>query len=1138
MEPSQKSSGLQFLHHPDFVTHNGHVQDLFLSYEWFGQELGTAPVVLVNHALTGNSKVTGEEGWWNELVGPGACIDTNRYTVLAFNVPGNGYDGQLIEYYKGFIAADAARLFNWGVRQLGIKRMYAIIGGSLGGGLAWEMVALEPEITEHLVPLASDWKSTDWLIANCQIQEQILNNSTQPVHDARMHAMLCYRTPESFSERFNRGVEPGSEVFSVESWLLHHGSKLQSRFELAAYRMVNQLLKTIDITRNGAAVFDRIREAGVRIHIISVNSDLFFTARENMETYRRLAQTDRNITYSEIQSVHGHDAFLMEFGQLENILAPVFAKDNTRDALTVLKFGGRSLGDEVGLDQVIGIIRRHWESDRRIAVVVSARGRATDTLSELLDLARDGQPYEVPLEDFVHYQSSGSAIESMQEDLGWIRRKLQGVALSGDYSPRLKDDFLARGELLSGRLLATRLRERGIPAEFLDARRFICTDRMFGFARVLESESALKARKLFQDLEPSSVPVVTGFLGSTAEGETTTLGRNGSNYTASLLANFLDASEVINYTHVHGIYSADPSMVRTARLIPEISFEEANELVQSGIEILHSKTILPLIEKNIPLRICNTFDPEKDGTYISSRPSEEGIKALSVRKDLALLVLEGKGLLGRVGIDARIFDTLRVLDISVGVVSQGASERGIGLVVERGLAERAKEALTREFKPEISSGDVHDIRVRYPVSVISVVGQSLASVDRLFNALNRNRIQPLLFSNTISGNQVSLLVDQKDLQKSVNVLHGQLYGTHRRWNLFVLGHGNVGATLIDQVLESRAELREKRSLELSVVAIANSRELLTDPEGIGPDWRERLKETGRSYGLEDLIRFAEEEHLENRILIDNSSSRELVRGAYIRCIRAGFDLVSSNKLANTLEYPFYQKLRNELVSNQRQYLYETNVGAGLPLIDTIKLLYMSGESITRIRGVFSGSLSYIFNRFSREDLPFSVILQEAMDRGLTEPDPREDLGGWDVGRKLLILARELALANELEEVDIQALVPGELVGLPLEQFKERIEELDSYFDSIRRKLTKGHALRYVGELQGDLQKDKAQLSAALIEVPVESPLGQIAGADSIIEIFTESYSETPLLVQGPGAGAAVTARGVFGDILRIAQSVG
>ena len=309
----------------NFTTESGaFYASLNLSFEVFGLALNTAPIILVNHALTGNSQVIGENGWWNSLIGESKTIDTQKYTILAFNVPGNGYDDTLIEKYSDFNARDIAKLFLEGIKVLKIQQLYAIIGGSVGGGIAWEMVALEPKITQHLIPIATDWKSTDWLIANCFLQELILNNSRKPIEDARIHAMLCYRTPESFKEKFQRTTNEDLAIFNVESWLNHHGTKLQKRFQLSAYKMMNQLLKTIDITRNKGSFEEIAAKIEAEIHIVAINSDLFFTANENLETYEELKKLNKKVSYNEIDSIHGHDAFLIEYEQLDNLLKDIF----------------------------------------------------------------------------------------------------------------------------------------------------------------------------------------------------------------------------------------------------------------------------------------------------------------------------------------------------------------------------------------------------------------------------------------------------------------------------------------------------------------------------------------------------------------------------------------------------------------------------------------------------------------------------------------------------------------------------------------------------------------------------------------------------------------------------------------------
>ena len=329
------NSKLQKLSIDQFITESGKTFSLELSYKLFGKPLHEGPIVLVNHALTGNSDVGGEKGWWQELIGPGKAIDTKHYTILAFNIPGNGYDGLLLENYQDFIAKDMAKLFLVGLEKLNVKQLFAIIGGSLGGSIAWQMAVLQPTICKHLIPIASDFRATDWLIANCKIQEQFLNNSSNPIHDARMHAMLLYRTPASFNKRFNRTKNTDLKIFNIESWLLHHGKKLQKRFQLSAYKLMNHLLKSIDVTKENESSINTLSTIKSSIHMVSVDSDLFFTAEENLHTFIALFKVKKNIAYSEIKSMHGHDAFLIEFEQLATIIEPIFKTNSVLKSKTL-----------------------------------------------------------------------------------------------------------------------------------------------------------------------------------------------------------------------------------------------------------------------------------------------------------------------------------------------------------------------------------------------------------------------------------------------------------------------------------------------------------------------------------------------------------------------------------------------------------------------------------------------------------------------------------------------------------------------------------------------------------------------------------------------------------------------------------
>ncbi|MGG5598212.1 bifunctional aspartate kinase/homoserine dehydrogenase I [Myroides sp. DF42-4-2] len=799
--------------------------------------------------------------------------------------------------------------------------------------------------------------------------------------------------------------------------------------------------------------------------------------------------------------------------------------------MKIVKFGGKSLASGQGFDKVISIVKDK-ATQGKIAVMVSAIGDTTDTLESLLDLAKNQEDYLAP---FLAFQERPyHAGVDLEEEFTLLQKVYEGVSLLEDYSLKIKDSVLAQGELISSKVLTHHLTQQGLPAVAIDSRHFFVTDSSFGQAQVKEEISKAKTTLFFKSLDPTVLAVVTGFIGANERGETTTLGRNGSNYSAALLANYTGASELQNYTHVDGIYTANPDWVKNAQKIDELHYEEANELAHFGASILHAKTILPLVESDIPLRILNTLNPKSKGTLISSTPSTKGIKSLSVQSDVALIQLEGRGLLGIVGVDARIFTALAAVGISIGVIAQGSSERGLGFTVEAKNAQQAVEVLKKEFQPDFYTKDVDQITHIPDIAIISIIGQDLSTFDKPYASLVKNKITPILFHNTLTGKNVSVVVRKEEAKKAVNVIHGQIFGMAKKINLAIFGHGLVGGTLIDQILASATAIGEKKNIELHLFAIGNSKKIYLTENKLPSNWREAVETQGIPYNIQDVIAFAQQHHLENLIAIDNTASKHFVDN-YIPLVEGGFDLISSNKIANTISYAYYQELRKALQNNHKEYLYETNVGAGLPLIDTIKLLHLSGENITKIKGVFSGSLSYIFNTYSVQDKPFSTVLEEAISKGFTEPDPREDLSGNDVGRKLLILARELDLHNEFEEIQIQNLVPPALQTIDTAAFIASLTALDAPFEALKKELQPHTVLRYVGELSGDLQQDKGILETKLVAIPHQSPLGQLQGSDSFFEIYTESYGENPIIIQGAGAGAAVTARGVFGDILRLAD---
>ncbi len=505
---------------------------------------------------------------------------------------------------------------------------------------------------------------------------------------------------------------------------------------------------------------------------------------------------------------------------------------------------------------------------------------------------------------------------------------------------------------------------------------------------------------------------------------------------------------------------------------------------------------------------------------------------VKVFKNRSIIKFEGKNFLGEIGVDGRIFKALTLARISVGVISQQAIENGISVLVNDADSEKAVNCLINEFEAERKKGSVSLI---YSINNVSVIGFVTEDYNKIATELARNNIFPLILNQVASEKRVNIVVASSQDEKAKNIIEAEIFGRPKTVHLALFGHGNVGGALINQILDSSLDIKRRKNLNLKIFAVSNSKKFIVNKNGIQEDWLQNIENSDRVASPEEIILFAKENHLENLIAIDNTANKDFVSN-YVNFAENGFDIVSSNKVFNTLPIEKYKSFRNTLIKNNKKYLYETNVGAGLPLIDTIKLLHLSGENITRIKGVFSGTLSYVFNQFSIRNDKFSTIIKEAMEKGFTEPDPREDLSGNDVARKLLILARELDLINEFEDINIKNLVSDHLLPISKENFINRLEELDETFQKIKDAQEPNHVLRYTGDLHGDLSKDKGQLDVNLVSVPANSALGQLKGSDSIFEIFTESYGEQPIVIMGAGAGANVTARGVFGDILRLSET--
>lgn len=598
---------------------------------------------------------------------------------------------------------------------------------------------------------------------------------------------------------------------------------------------------------------------------------------------------------------------------------------------------------------------------------------------------------------------------------------------------------------------------------------------------------------------------------------------------AATWAQELGAKSVEHWTTVKGVYTADPRKVPSAEIIPTLNYQEAMELASAGTNLLNRKALSVLSKSGIELHIRSVFHMHTTiGTVVNATGNEQGVKALSSESNVALISLTGVAFHGVAGVDARAFGALYAAGISVKLVSQASSERSLGLVVAEEHADRAADVLRGTFTAEEDT----EVLVRKGLTILNVVGRHNYALERAIFELRRNNIWLHLIANSVEGHQISLVLDGAQENKALDLVHSELLGHLKRLNVFCFGKGLVGGTFIRQILESSAHVKEKRKLDIRIIGVADSQKAYFNFNGIGEDWRAELAQSNHSNDPYEIAQVLKDSRLSNLIVADNTADQGLT-DHYPLFVQAGCDLVASNKKGNAREQKFYDDLRILLDRKGKQFKYETNVGAGLPLVDTLIQLHHSRDRITRIKGVFSGSMSFLFNTFSEADRSFTDVLNEAQQSGYTEPDPREDLNGMDVARKLLILARTVDVKAELADVSIENLIPEALRSIEsYEMFKAHFDQLDTHYGALKSSLNEGEVLRFVGDLEIH-EDDSATLAVRLVQVPKASPLGGIQGSDSLFEIYTEGYGDHPMVIQGAGAGAEVTARGVYSDVLRL-----
>ncbi len=813
--------------------------------------------------------------------------------------------------------------------------------------------------------------------------------------------------------------------------------------------------------------------------------------------------------------------------------------------MKVLKFGGSSVGTPDRIKGIISILKEYRKRGEQFTVVFSAFSGVTDSLIEMATKAANADASYVDtykafqkrhiaaIKKLLSGTREKKALAEMKETHQTLKDLLNGIFLVREASPRTMDYVLSFGERSSAYIIAHALSESRIAAEFLDARTIIKTDKKFGAAQV-DLETTYDLVKAHYN-NTSKVQIVTGFIGSDKGGLTTTLGRGGSDYTAALIGAGLDAEAIEIWTDVDGVLTADPRKVKSAFTIPSMTYGEAMEMSHFGAKVIYPPTIQPAYTKNIPIYIKNTFNPIFEGTFISHESDNSGpaVKGISSISDVALLTLSGSGLFGVPGIAGRLFNSLAQAGINIILITQGSSENAISFAIEPKSSKRAKRTVEKEFKNEMQSNLVNPVKVEGDLAVMAIIGENMrlqpGIAGRMFRALGKNGINATAIAQGSSELNISVVINKEDERKALNALHESFFLSETKTlHLFMVGVGLIGGTLIKQIKNQAKLLKERGGLAIKIVGLSNSKKMLFNEQGINlSSWKKQLDASKEKTSFNGFIEKMKDMNLSNTIFIDNTANKKIAT-YYHEILDSSISISTPNKVATSSSYIQYQKLKSTAEKRGVHFMYETNVGAGLPVISTLNDLTNSGDRIIKIEGILSGSLSFIFNSFV-EGTKFSNIVKEARERGYTEPDPREDLNGLDVRRKIVILARETGLALEPDDVAIQNILPQACTDAKtVDKLMKELEKADDYFEAMRAKAAKkGQVLRMIAKLH------RGKASIALEGVDETHPFYSLSGSDNMIVFTTERYKERPLVVRGPGAGAEVTAAGVFAEIIKI-----
>lgn len=811
--------------------------------------------------------------------------------------------------------------------------------------------------------------------------------------------------------------------------------------------------------------------------------------------------------------------------------------------MRVLKFGGSSLASIERFADVAAIVQQQ-AADDTVCLVLSAPQGVTNMLVELTDLAYLGSEYQPVFQQWLQrYQqlletAAASLTDAQKEAVQQLITSqhqhlaslLQGISLLRCCPDHIKAQILGLGEQFSVVLMTALLSARSVDTQPLNAIEIIKStgDYLNATADIAASERTLQ-HALKQN--NAQVYVIAGFVSSNALGEICLLGRNGSDYSAAIVAASLRAVACEIWTDVDGVYSADPRQVKQAKLIDKLSYEEAMELSYFGAKVLHPKTIGPLAHYQIPCFIKNTLNPSAAGTCIGDNGAGDAlVKGISSLEHLALFTVSGPGLKGVVGMASRVFASMARSAISVSLITQSSSEFSISFCVPQLHLTAAKKALEQEFELELQTGMLRPLAIQSDMAIVSLVGDGMRQhrgiAAKFFASLAQARVNIVAIAQDSSERSISAVVEQSVCQNAVKVCHENFFSHLPSIDVFVLGCGVVGSELLAQI-QRQQQFLHNRQVKLTVYGVANSKALLLNPDGVAlQNWQRQLQQAQQPFSLDKLNQFVQQQHLTNPVLVDCTSS-EHVASQYADFIAAGFHIVTPNKKANTSSLAYYQQLRMLAQQHRRRFLYETTVGAGLPVIDTLQGLLNAGDELLAFEGILSGSLSYIFGELEQGVL-LSEVTSKARAKGFTEPDPRDDLSGVDVARKLLILAREAGMKLELSDVTIEPVLPqGFADNSDVDSFMHKLSELDQVFAKrLAAAKSRGKVLRYIGEIRD------GQCKVAIKELDADHPLAKVRDGENALAIHTRYYQPIPFVLRGYGAGAAVTSAGVFSDIMR------